>query len=77
MINNNIHTTIKAINDTFNTLSGLSCDDLRIKFDSIHSRVSEGEANIDDVLVDVFAIVKETMRRFTLGSIKVKATQKI
>lgn len=77
MINNNIQTTIKAINDTFNTLSGLSCDDLRIKFNSIRSRVSEGEANIDDVLVDVFAIVKETMRRFTLGCIKVKATQKI
>lgn len=76
MINNNIQTTIKAINDTFNTLSGLSCDDLRIKFNSIRSRVSEGEANIDDVLVDVFAIVKETMRRFTLGCIKVKATQK-
>ena len=62
---NDICTTIKAINETCDALSELSNDELRNKFHNIRLNVVNHGFTLDSVLVDVFAIVKETMRRFT------------
>lgn len=64
MQKNNILATIKAINGVCDTLSGLSNDELRKKFQDIRTCVTEQGVILDSVLVDVFAIVKEAMRRF-------------
>lgn len=61
---NNIHDIVKAINKVCDELSILSNDDLRSKFQGIRASVSEQGVSLDNVLVDVFAIVKETMKRF-------------
>lgn len=61
---NNIHDTIKAINEAYDELSKLSNDELRNKFQDIRTSVVEQSVTLDNVLIDVFAIVKETMRRF-------------
>lgn len=75
MANNDTQATVKAINEIYSGLSKLTHDELRNKFHEICSHVSERTASLDDVLVDVFAIVKETMRRFNDNySISVRVT---
>ena len=70
-----MRTTIKAINETCDALSELSNDELRHKFYNIRLSVVDQGCTLDSVLVDVFAIVKETMRRFTMTKyINVEAT---
>lgn len=64
MEKDNILTTVKAINKACNDLSELSNDELRNKFQGIRNSVTEQGLTLDSVLVDVFAIVKETMKRF-------------
>lgn len=75
MNHKDITSTIKAINDTCDALSNLSNDELRNKFHNIRSSVVDQCITLDNALVDVFAIVKETMRRFAMNRyINVKAT---
>ncbi len=67
---------ITDINKEFDDLHALSNDDLRTKVKTIESQILQCE-NIDEALdeslVLVFAIVKETARRFTEGNIIVTA----
>ena len=72
---NNIYTIIKAVNETCDELSKLSNDELRNKFKGISTSVAEQGVTLDSVLVDVFAIVKETMKRFAKNKyLNVEAT---
>lgn len=71
----NTQVVVKEINDVFNTLSELTGDELRNRFNVIRSNVISEKVSLDSVLVEVFAIVKETMRRLsTDGYISVDAT---
>lgn len=77
---NNIHNTIKAINGACDELSKLSNDELRNKFQNIRTSVVEQGVTLDNILVDVFAIVKETMKRFTKNkyiSVEANPTEKL
>lgn len=56
--------TVKAINEACDALSELSNDELRNRFQDIRNSVAAQGVTLDSVLVDVFAIVKETMKRF-------------
>lgn len=76
MKDKNIQVIIKNINETYNALSNLSDDELRTKFREIRNSIAEQHTSLDSVLVDVFAIVKETMRRFTIKEITVEASIK-
>lgn len=64
MEKDNILATVKAINEACDALSELSNDELRNRFQDIRNSVAEQGVTLDSVLVDVFAIVKETMKRF-------------
>ena len=75
MTDKDIQATIKAINETCDALSKLSNDELRNKLKVIRTSVVEQNVTLDSVLVDVFAIVKETMKRFEMNMcIDVEAT---
>ena len=63
-----IQTIIRDINETCNALASLSNDELRNKLHEIRSRVVGQGVTLDSVLVDVFAIVKETMKRFSMNT---------
>lgn len=69
--------TVEAINSEYATLHSLTNDELRIKLHHIERFINEQEDKSDALnksLVSVFAIVKETARRFSLGNIEVTAT---
>lgn len=69
--------TVDAINYEYATLHSLTNDELRIKLYHIERFINEQENKSDALnksLVSVFAIVKETARRFSLGNIEVTAT---
>lgn len=69
--------TVDAINSEYATLHSLTNDELRIKLYHIERFINEQENKSDALnksLVSVFAIVKETARRFSLGNIEVTAT---
>ena len=79
MEKDNILATVKAINEACNDLSELSNDELRNRFQNIRNRVTEQGFTLDYVLVDVFAIVKETMKRFAKNqdiSVEAYSTEK-
>ena len=61
--------TVEAINSEYATLYSLTNDELRIKLYHIERFINEQEDKsdaLDKSLVSVFAIVKETARRFSL-----------
>lgn len=69
--------TVEAINSEYATLHSLTNDELRIKLHHIERFINEqGDKSdaLNKCLVPVFAIVKETARRFSLGNIEVTAT---
>lgn len=67
---------VDSINMEYNTLCRLSNDELRMKLYQIADAINDSENKnnaLDEHLVPVFAIVKETARRFTEGNIIVSA----
>ena len=79
MEKDNILATVKAINEACDELSELSNDELRNRFQNIRNSVTEQGVTLDSVLVDVFAIVKETMKRFAKNqyiSVEAYSTEK-
>ena len=75
----NILDTVKAINEACDKLSKLSNDELRNNFQDIRNSVAAQGVLLDSVLVDVFAIVKETMKRFAKNqyiSVEAYSTEK-
>ncbi len=72
-----VQNLIKDINLSFKKLSILSHDELRQKFFELREQLEVSDAPIDGLLVDVFAIAKDTMRRFAENEkIEVQATAK-
>lgn len=68
---------VEAINSEYATLHSLTNDELRARLYHIERYINEQEDKSDALnksLVSVFAIVKETARRFSLGNIEVTAT---
>lgn len=68
---------VEAINKYFTTLQYLSNDELRQKLHNIERSIQEHKDKaqaLEEYIVPVFAIVKETARRFSLGNIAVTAT---
>lgn len=68
---------VDAINSEYAILHSLTNDELRVKLQHIEQFINEQENKpcaLDKMLVSVFAIVKETARRFSLGNIEVTAT---
>ncbi len=55
---------ISEINKLFLELSVLSNDELRSRFNALRKQVIASEVSLDEILIEVFAIVKEIMRRF-------------
>ena len=71
-----IKNTISEINKSYIGLSNLSNDELRDKFQKLRKQVIESKASLDNILIEVFSIVKETMRRFSVNEeICVTATE--
>ena len=69
--------TVEAINYEYATLHSLTNDKLRVRLRHIEQFINKQENKpcaLDKMLVSVFAIVKETARRFSLGNIEVTAT---
>lgn len=69
--------TVDAINSEYATLHSLTNDELRVRLRHIEQFINEQEDKpcaLDKMLVSVFAIVKETARRFSIGNIEVTAT---
>jgi len=67
---------VNSINVEYKTLCRLSNDDLRTRLSQIAIEINDSENKddaLDEHLVSVFAIVKETARRFTEGNIIVWA----
>jgi preprotein translocase subunit SecA len=67
---------VSKINDIYNSLASVSNDDLRNRIRQIELSIDEaGDPNaaLNNVLSEVFAVVKETARRFSLGDIEVTA----
>lgn len=68
--------TVETINTEYATLHSLTNDELRVRLRHIEQFINEQEdkpCTLDKMLVSVFAIVKETARRFSLGNIEVTA----
>lgn len=71
-----IPNTISKINKSYVGLSTLSNDELRNKFQALRKQVIESKVTLDNILIEVFSIVKETMRRFSeTEEIQVSATE--
>ncbi|MCM1141055.1 MAG: SEC-C metal-binding domain-containing protein [Muribaculum sp.] len=69
---------VSEINHVYKALSSISNDDLRRRVKEIDNSIKTAEnvaLSIDGYLVEVYAIVKETARRFSLGNIEVIATE--
>ncbi len=69
--------TVEAINCEYATLHSLTNDELRMRYFYLEQFVNEQKDKIcalDKCLPSVYALVKETARRFSLGNIEVKAT---
>lgn len=69
--------TVESINTEYATLHSLTNDELRVRLRHIEQFINEQEDKpcaLDKMLVSVFAIVKETARRFSHGNIEVTAT---
>ena len=65
---------VDSINMEYATLSSLSNDELRMRLNKIVIAINNNENKaIDEYLVSVFSIVKETARRFSEGDIEVNA----
>ena len=67
---------VDSINMEFATLHCLSNDELRTRFSQIASAINDSKNKdiaLDEYLVPVFAIIKETARRFTEGNIIVSS----
>ncbi|MBI4650982.1 preprotein translocase subunit SecA, partial [Candidatus Desantisbacteria bacterium] len=56
---------VKEINEVYNSLSNLSDEALKNKTNEFKNRLANGET-LDDLLVESFAVVRETARRRTL-----------
>ena len=68
---------VEEINRRFLQLSRLSNDDLRMAFFSVASNISKGKSvkrALNAYLSEVYAIIKETARRFSFGDVIVSAT---
>lgn len=72
-----LNDNIANINDIYAGLSLLSNDELREKSNLIQTRIrkSKDDKILDDLMVEVFAIMKETARRFCIGNIEVTAKE--
>lgn len=60
--------TVESINTEYATLHSLTNDELRVRLQHIEQFINKQEDKpcaLDNMLVSVFAIVKETARRFT------------
>lgn len=71
-----LYSLVERINNTYETLSALSNDELRAQVYEIEDNICNSidkKQILDDYLVKVYAIVKETARRFTMGDITVLA----
>lgn len=69
--------TVEAINYEYATLHTLTNDELRMRYFYLEQFVNEQKDKtcaLDKCLPSVYALVKETARRFSLGNIEVKAT---
>ena len=69
--------TVEAINCEYATLHSLTNDELRMRYFYLEQFVNEQKDKtcaLDKSLPSVYALVKETARRFSLGNIEVKAT---
>ena len=67
---------VDSINVEYNSLCRLSNDELRVRLFQIENAINDSENKykaLDEYLVPVFAIVKETARRFTEGNIEITA----
>ena len=67
---------VDSINVEYNSLCRLSNDELRVRLFQIEKAINDSENKykaLDEYLVPVFAIVKETARRFTEGNIEITA----
>lgn len=67
---------VDSINMEYSTLFSLSNDELRMRLNHIAIAINDNENKdkaLDEYLVPVFAIVKETARRFSEGNIEVIA----
>ena len=67
---------VDSINMEYATLCSLSNDELRMRLNKIVIAVNDNENKnkaLDEYLVSVFSIVKETARRFSEGDIEVNA----
>ena len=72
----NHRSTVEKINEAFIQLSSLSNDELRHQLKLIEDRVNSSKSTdevLSDRLVMVYAIAKETARRFSNGNVIVKA----
>ena len=56
--------TVDEVNEIYETLSDISDDELRGKTNEFRNRLENGET-LDDLMLEAFAVVKETCRRFT------------
>lgn len=68
--------TVELINIEYKGLFKLSNDELRLKLSDIEKCINSSDnrtKSLDEYLVQVYAIVKETARRFSLGDITVTA----
>ena len=67
---------VDSINKQYDTLCSLSNDELRMRLNQIAIAINDSENKdkaLDENLVPVFSIVKETARRFSEGNIEVSA----
>lgn len=68
--------TVNFINEEYQSLSILSNDELRSKLYEIEKKINFNTKKLDKYLVQVYAIVKETARRFSKGDILVTANDR-
>lgn len=67
---------VNEINKIYSSLHDLSNDELRFRIKQIESHIkntADEKTSLDNFLPEVFAIVKETARRFSNGDIEVTA----
>ena len=69
--------TVEAINSEYATLHSLTNDELRMRYFYLEQFVNEQKDKtraLDKSLPSVYALVKETARRFSIENIEVNAT---
>lgn len=71
-----VNNTIQQINKSCGELFSLTNDELRCKIQALRKQVLVSNISLNEILEDVFSLVKEAMRRFTMNEeIIVTATE--